>query len=51
MNECKEHLGILQELSYDKQQSTLIYKFEIPLRIPYPSVIALLSGGLCIARK
>jgi hypothetical protein len=51
VNKCKEHLRIVQKLSYIKQQSTFFHKFGNPLRIPYPSGTALLSRGLCIARR
>jgi hypothetical protein len=44
-------LGINQKLLWDKQQSSFIHKFGNPLKIPYPSCIALLSRGLCHARK
>jgi hypothetical protein len=33
---CQEHMGIIQKMSSDKQQSTLIHKFGNPLRIPGP---------------
>jgi hypothetical protein len=44
-------LGNHPEAVIGQATINLIHKFGNPLRIPNPSCIALLSGGLCHARK
>jgi hypothetical protein len=44
-------LGNCLEAVIGQATINLIHEFGSPLRIPYPSCTALLSGGLCHARK
>jgi hypothetical protein len=47
---ARNALEVIQKLSSDKQQSTLIHNFGNPLGIPFLSY-TVLSVGLCHARK
>ncbi len=48
---AKSTWEVVQKLSSDKQQSTLIHEFGNPLGIPCWAVLHWLSRGLCHARK